>query len=348
MLLVACGVVSQVHYSAVKVAIVKHFDDINEDQFDFHSYCLRKVTLRAYVSVLRFEDELFGEAYYCRAAAGIVRIYLYLVDNPISTASEEPDYSKMSAAERKKAKAIARKKKKAAEKKESELQQKRAENENGAKNKNQKGGKPQVIDKDPLGKELLEMDPLDEARKYASILARYAPNNLESWILQYDVADRRKKPLMALQALYKARSIDPESGELFTRLVDFGNKFGNIGDVSAVVKEILDEETPRLFDHQTVSEFIKSTASSIRAEKRTRLPLRTAVARALVETKTASVTDAVSLITEGGMECGGVTIVSCQDALRWLRSFGPEGEAAVEEWKSTVLQRFPRISLDTI
>ena len=29
--------------------IERHFDDITEDQFDFHTYCMRKMTLRAYV-----------------------------------------------------------------------------------------------------------------------------------------------------------------------------------------------------------------------------------------------------------------------------------------------------------
>ena len=28
---------------------LKHFVDIIEDQFDFHTYCMRKMTLRAYV-----------------------------------------------------------------------------------------------------------------------------------------------------------------------------------------------------------------------------------------------------------------------------------------------------------
>lgn len=29
--------------------IERHFDEITEDQFDFHTYCMRKMTLRAYV-----------------------------------------------------------------------------------------------------------------------------------------------------------------------------------------------------------------------------------------------------------------------------------------------------------
>jgi len=96
---------------------MKHFEDIHEDQFDFHSYCIRKVTLRAYCNVLDWEDHLWGQPFYRRAAEGTIRIYLMVHDDPSITAAykEEPDYSGMSAAEKKKAKAIARKKKKQAD-----------------------------------------------------------------------------------------------------------------------------------------------------------------------------------------------------------------------------------------
>lgn len=36
------------------LAVEKHYADITEDQFDFHSYCLRKMTLRAYIEMLKF------------------------------------------------------------------------------------------------------------------------------------------------------------------------------------------------------------------------------------------------------------------------------------------------------
>ena len=35
------------------MAVNKHFLDITEDQFDFHTYCIRKMTLRAYIDMLR-------------------------------------------------------------------------------------------------------------------------------------------------------------------------------------------------------------------------------------------------------------------------------------------------------
>lgn len=189
--------------------VVKHFDDFHEDQFDFHSYCIRKVTLRAYTAVLRYEDTLWGQAYYGEAAEGIIRVYLHLHDNPeITKEDEEPDYSKMNAAERKKAKAVQRKKKKAAEKKAAEEAQKQKakeaayEQENGGKKSN-KSKDAALEDPDPAGKELLKMDFLEEAKKYSAILSKYAPKNIRTWLLQYDVAIRRKKSLMALQVRWK-------------------------------------------------------------------------------------------------------------------------------------------------
>lgn len=59
-------------------AVDRHFADMVEDQFDFHSYCLRKVTLRAYVSLLRFEDRIREHPYFARAAGGLVKCLLRL------------------------------------------------------------------------------------------------------------------------------------------------------------------------------------------------------------------------------------------------------------------------------
>eukprot|EP00965_Chrysotila_dentata_P026878 892130-Pleurochrysis_carterae.AAC.1 len=89
------------NYSSVE----KHFTDILEDQFDFHTYCVRKMTLRAYVKLLRLEDGLWGHPYYVRAACGMVDTYLRIIDRPSvsSTAEEAEALDNMSAAERKKA-----------------------------------------------------------------------------------------------------------------------------------------------------------------------------------------------------------------------------------------------------
>lgn len=47
---------------------LQHFAAFYEDQFDFHSYCIRKMTLCSYMKILRFEDTLRNHRYYLEAA----------------------------------------------------------------------------------------------------------------------------------------------------------------------------------------------------------------------------------------------------------------------------------------
>ena len=322
-------------------SVVKHFEDWHEDQFDFHSYCIRKGTLRAYLDVLRFEEELWGLDNYARAAEGISRLYLHLYDNPnLTKEDEEPDYSSMTAAERKKAKAIARKKKKAADKKMEEEKAAAAE----AANANQKkGAKPAVIDEDPNGEALLKRDPLEEAKKFSAILSRHAPSRLSTWLLQYDVAIRRKKAVLAMQALFKGRALDPQNGELFTRIVDFSDKASPEDDSHDAVKEILKDELPKLYDGKALSQFVRDAAASAKGDASTNLSLRIAIARAIAKTKTGSTSDAASLIVDQGLDGQGVSVDTAKAALACLSEFGDEASAAKTKWIAAIKERFPLI-----
>jgi hypothetical protein len=55
------------------LAVEKHYNDMVEDQFDFHTYCLRKMTLRAYIRMLRFQDHLHSHHFFCQAAGAAIR-----------------------------------------------------------------------------------------------------------------------------------------------------------------------------------------------------------------------------------------------------------------------------------
>ncbi len=48
------------------LAVEKHFEDFVEDQFDFHSYCVRKMTLRSYVEMLRMEDRVHASIFFAK------------------------------------------------------------------------------------------------------------------------------------------------------------------------------------------------------------------------------------------------------------------------------------------
>jgi peptide alpha-N-acetyltransferase len=56
-------------------SIDKHFSDIIEDQYDFHTYSLRKMTLRAYIKMLRFEDNVYVHKFYVRGAKDLVKVW---------------------------------------------------------------------------------------------------------------------------------------------------------------------------------------------------------------------------------------------------------------------------------
>ena len=70
----------------VFVWISQHFTEIIEDQFDFHTYCMRKMTLRNYVDLLRLEDELRSHRFYKKAAHCAINVYLRLHDAPLKEA----------------------------------------------------------------------------------------------------------------------------------------------------------------------------------------------------------------------------------------------------------------------
>jgi N-alpha-acetyltransferase 15/16, NatA auxiliary subunit len=73
------------------VCVFQHFSEIIEDQFDFHTYCMRKMTLRSYVGLLRLEDVLRAHPFYFKAARCAIQVYLRLHDKPLTDDSEQQE-----------------------------------------------------------------------------------------------------------------------------------------------------------------------------------------------------------------------------------------------------------------
>ena len=291
--------------------------------------------------MLRFEDNLCGEDYYFRAACGIIGIYLHLFDNPkMLEDDKEPDYSKLTAAERKKAKAIARKKRIQAEKREAERKKEAESAENGGQKKK---GKPSPIDEDPDGKELLKKDSLEEAKKYSAILSRHCPTRFGAWVLQYDVSVRRNKVLLALQALYKMKQLDDQNADYFTRLVDFATKIGDVKDMPSEVQKVTSSEFSKLLGQKDLAEFLSEATAKAGQDKTTSLSLCVAIAEAGVKTKSASVETASSLILENGLNGRGVDIESCRTALLALQEMVGSSGDTTQKWIEAVKSRFPMV-----
>ncbi|KXZ45838.1 hypothetical protein GPECTOR_50g632 [Gonium pectorale] len=217
-------------------AVVRHFADIHEDQLDFHSYCVRKGTLRSYVAMLGMMDRLYGHEFFSKAATGAIRVYLQLHDSPPGAANgadEEALLAGMSPEERKKYK-LAKKKeekekaRKAAEEKEREEREKREREKAAA----QKGGKKASAaasrrepDPDPDGAKLAAVpDPLGEAAKLVAQLVASSAGRLSSHTMAAEVALRKGRLLAALRAVRAAAGVaeggaaHPEVHALLVRL----------------------------------------------------------------------------------------------------------------------------------
>ena len=120
---------------------LSHFADVKNDQFDFHAYCMRKTTLRAYVRMLRLCDGLKSHEFHVRSCAGAVQCYIAL--------------SKMS-----------EKEKKEMFKRDREVVEKKKKIE----------GEEEKEDEDPHGEKLASVkDPLDQAWKLIVTMNKFAP-----------------------------------------------------------------------------------------------------------------------------------------------------------------------------
>jgi len=204
--------------------VQKHFDDIQDDELDFHMYCLRKGTLRAYVSVLRLEDTIRSHPYFVTAASGAVKCYLQMCDNSvmfIDPSTIEPDYSQMTGAEKKKAKAKARK-----------LQAKKLEEETAQlalteANKKDSSSKKKDIppDEDPLGEKAFQIElgsPLEFAHILLQKVLKVTPPSIRLCADIFDVQVRRGKHLQAIKAMRTACHLSAQGYEhplVFPRLV---------------------------------------------------------------------------------------------------------------------------------
>ncbi|KAL1098978.1 hypothetical protein V6Z11_D05G133900 [Gossypium hirsutum] len=236
------------------LAVEKHYADITEDQFDFHSYCLRKMTLRAYVDMLRFQDRLHSHAYFHKAAAGAIRCYLKLYDSPLNSPAEVEDNTSKATQKKK------MKKQRKAERAKKEAEEKI---EGSSASGTSKSGKRHIkpVDPDPYGENLLKTDdPLSEATKYLKLLQKNSSDSLETHLLSFEVNMRKPKILLAFQAVKQLLRLDADNPDSHCCLIKFFHKVSSmpapVSDAEKLVWSVLEAERPSIsqLQEKTLSE----------------------------------------------------------------------------------------------
>jgi len=169
-------------------AVHNIFDVWHDDQFDFHSFSLRKGQVRAYVDMVRWEDRLHEHTFYSRAALDAVGLYLKMHAKPTANGANGAGETAEDAQARKKAAKKARKEQQKLEKEAAEKAAKQDPNKTAAATT----GDTKKKDDDPLGHKLAAtVDPLTDAMKFLGPLLQFSPRTLDVQLVGFDVYLRR-------------------------------------------------------------------------------------------------------------------------------------------------------------
>lgn len=173
------------------------FDIWQEDQFDFHSFSLRKGMIRSYVDMVRWEDHLRDHPFYTRVAINAAKVYLRIHEEQTLKAangvngSTNGDANGEDALEKKKA---AKKAKKEAQRLEREAAEKAAKQDpNKAKGK-QDDEVLKKKDDDPDGAKLAATaEPLVAAMRFVNPMLQCSPKSIDAQTTAFEVLILRSK-----------------------------------------------------------------------------------------------------------------------------------------------------------
>ena len=231
------------------------------------------MTLRAYVSVLKLEDNIRGHKAFVKACVQAAELYLLLhkADSAEVAKPQEAVDPKLAKALAKREKAKAAKAKRKAEadaKAQAEAAKEAAKNDDSKKKLPKRDA-----DEDPRGEKLAALEPLKEATRLSKALEKYASSSVETHALAFDVSMVRNKPLLALRALRRL-SKQSDQRAFVVRLARLTQARPAM-TLPATVASVLDAELKELSGDDCVA-FLRGFAA-----RRPALRDRSAAARAL-------------------------------------------------------------------
>ncbi|KAI0872202.1 tetratricopeptide [Hypoxylon argillaceum] len=222
-------------------AVYNIFDVWQEDQFDFHSFSLRKGQIRAYVDMIRWEDKLREHPFYTRASLGAIAAYLGIHDSKLSANGVNGSTNGTAEDEAEKKKALKKAKKEA----------QKAEREAAEQAAKQDPNKPKAAtsdpakkDDDPIGLKLAATSqPLVEATKFLLPILQFSPRNIDGQVAGFEVYIRRGKYLLALRCLNAALAIDAANPVVHEQAVRFHREvISKLASLPAKAAEVIKSE----------------------------------------------------------------------------------------------------------
>lgn len=321
----------------------RHFSEIIEDQFDFHTYCMRKMTLRSYVGLLRLEDVLRAHPFYFKAARCAIEVYLRLHDKPLKdeTAEQELNTENLAPAELKKLRNKQRKARRKAELERQQAAQAQEKREQHNKSRQQGDAEPDAPQQDELVPEKLARveDPLEQAIRFLHPLQTLAARRIETHLMAFEIYSRKMKPLLMLQSIKRAHRLDPNNPKLHSYLILYHGCLTQWqGSLDASVATVLKQEMEPIFrgrdPHQMNAEFLAANSKSLEALFES--------ARMMYHLDPSQQEAAIKLATTLDKNIEGVNLQNCTEVLQALKNgeFGSCPEQ-VADYKARCHVQFP-------
>ena len=133
------------------------------------------------------------------------------------------------------------------------------------------------------------------------------------------------------------KSIDPNSHELFTCIVDFSQQLSKrSSQCHAASEEVITIDFPKLMSGKSLSDYVQQSVDSIKADAHSSLSIRVAMAKAMISANVGSSDDAASLVLDSKLDVRGVTVETCQDAIAFMTSLDKK-----EQMMQLVMAKFP-------
>uniref|UniRef100_A0A3B4T5B3 N-alpha-acetyltransferase 15, NatA auxiliary subunit a n=1 Tax=Seriola dumerili TaxID=41447 RepID=A0A3B4T5B3_SERDU len=300
--------------------IERHFVEITDDQFDFHTYCMRKMTLRSYVDLLKLEDVLRQHPFYYKAARTAIQIYLALHDKPLTddnkeshtdTAGESPGRG------------------------------------GEVPDPSEEPGAQQDRDSSPGLRDLLQERSDRSCQQYNFAHSHISSSagrevifsaliKLTSYLF---LLVHPEKYLLMLQSIKRAVTIEPSNPWLHQCLVRFFKGVSDGADLAEAVRTVLKQEISRLFGESNPQSFNKSYLS----QHSNSIPHRLAAAKMMVYLEPSSDKMACEIATALDESLSGRSIQICSEVLEALRDgqLGEGQQKATEAYRAACHKIYP-------
>merc|ERR1711915_135142 len=323
--------------------IDRHFTEIIEDQFDFHTYCMRKMTLKAYVDLLRLENQLRSHKFYEKTAAVAIKTYIRLHDKPLqdTDSSNDKNNDELDPSELKKRKNKAKKAKRKAEQEKAMAEQEKKRKELHSKNKKKNDEELDSPAKDELIPEKLERpdDPLEEAAKFLAPLLTLSNNNINTHLLAFEIYLRKGKVLLMLRSIKQGLLVDSSNLQLHSCIVRFLHYLATNPNISPEVKSVVAGCLPSSLEGKSGADLNKEFITQHKDD----LSAQVIAAKAMYDMDPKRMDEAVKLASRLDATLSSRNLETCSGVLELLQlgDFGIAGKNSVSLYKDACRDIFP-------